>query len=200
MRGGVVDDAGANRIPGAAIHHEAVAQGQDAARIVEAHLDLVNLVARMARTDQMLAAVLDPLHRPAEPARQERDQQVFRINVSLDPEAAADVERDAAHARLRKPQHRGGLTPHPVHHLGGRPDRHRIGARIVLTDHAAAFHRHGSVTVMVKAPLQAARCARERGVGIALADGERADEVGAETLMHDRRAGSERAFGIEHRR
>ncbi len=100
MRGGVVDHAGADRIPGAAIDHKTVAQRQDAALFVEADLHVVDLVARMARADQMLAAVLDPLHRPAEPARQERDQQIFRIDVALDAETAADIERDAAHARL----------------------------------------------------------------------------------------------------
>jgi len=58
------------------------------------------LVARVARTDQMLAPILDPLHRTPEPARQERDQQVFRIDMPLDAEAAADVECDTADARL----------------------------------------------------------------------------------------------------
>ena len=50
----------------------------------------------------MLAAVLDPLHRPAERARQERDQQILGIDVALDAETAADVERDAAHAGFRQ--------------------------------------------------------------------------------------------------
>ncbi len=37
-------------------------------------------------------------------ARQERDQQVFGIDVPLEAEAAADVEREAAHAGFRKLQ------------------------------------------------------------------------------------------------
>jgi hypothetical protein len=88
----------------------------------------------------MLAAVFDPLHRPSQPAREEGDQQVFRINMPLEPEAPADVESDAAHPRLGKAQHRGRLAAHPVHDLGRRPDRHRIRARVVGADHAAAFH------------------------------------------------------------
>ncbi len=50
----------------------------------------------------MLAAVFDPLHRPGELARQERDQEIFRIDMAFDAEAAADVERDAADAGFRQ--------------------------------------------------------------------------------------------------
>ena len=103
----------------------------------------------------MLAAILDPLHRPSEPARQERDQQVFRIDMPLDAKAAADVERDAAHPRFGQPQDRRGLAPHPVNHLGRGPDRHRVGARIIGADDAAALHRHGGVAVMIEAALAA---------------------------------------------
>ena len=45
MHRGVVDHAGADRIPRAAIDDELVAQRQDAAFVVEAHLDVVHLVA-----------------------------------------------------------------------------------------------------------------------------------------------------------
>jgi uncharacterized protein (DUF427 family) len=45
MHRGVVDHAGADRIPRAAIDDEMVAQRQDAAFVVEAHLDVVHLVA-----------------------------------------------------------------------------------------------------------------------------------------------------------
>ena len=177
MHGGVVDDTGADRIPGAAVDDEAVAQREDAAFVVEADLDVVDLVARMAGAHEVLAPVLDPSHRPPHRAREERNQQVFRIDVSLDAEAAADVERDAADARLGQ-QQRGGLAPHPMHDLGRRPDRHRIGALVVERHDAAAFHRHGGVAVMVEAPLEPVRRARQRGVDIALADVEFADQVG----------------------
>ena len=134
----------------------------------------------------MLAAVFDPLHRPSQPAREEGDQQVFRVNMPLQPEASADVERDAAHARLGQAQHRGRLAAHPMHDLGRRPDRHRIRARVVRADDAAAFHGRGRIAMMIKAPLQPVRRARERGFDVALADGEGADQVGVESVVHDR--------------
>src|SRR5262249_19631675 len=98
VHGGVVDDPGADWIPCAAIDDETVAQREDAAVRVEAHLHVVDLVARMARTDQMLAPVLDPLHRPVELTREERNQQVFRIDVPLDAKSAADIQCETAHA------------------------------------------------------------------------------------------------------
>ena len=151
MDGGVVDHAGADRIPRPAIDDEIIAQREDAAVVVEADLDLVDLVTRMARAHQMLATVLDPLHRPPQPARQERNQQVLRVDVPLEAEAAADIRRDAADAGFRQPQHGRSLAPYPMHDLGARPDRHRIRARVMDADDAAAFHGSGGVAMMMKA-------------------------------------------------
>ena len=53
---GVVGDPRADRVPGAAIDDVVVAKGEDAAVIVEPHLDIVQLVARMRGAHQMLAA------------------------------------------------------------------------------------------------------------------------------------------------
>ena len=52
---------------------------------------LVALLARMVGGDQMLAPVLDPFHRPAEPHRRDADQHVLRIEFAADAEAAADM-------------------------------------------------------------------------------------------------------------
>ena len=200
MDGGVVDHGGADRIPCAAIDDEMIAQREDAAFVVEADVDIVDLVARVTGTHQMLAAVLDPLHRPSELAGQKRNQQIFRIDMTFDAEAAADVERKATHAGLGKLEHRGCLAPHPMHHLGGRPDRDRIRPGLVQADDAAALHGHGGVAVMLEAPLQAARRTRQRGIHIGLADREGANQVGAESIMDDCRTGTQRLLGIEDRR
>src|SRR5215468_6094414 len=134
----------------------------------------------MTRAHQVLAPILDPLDRASEFARQERNQQVFRINVSLEAEAAADIERNAAYARLRELQDRGRLAAHPVNDLGRRPDGHAIGPRIVDADDAAAFHWRGGIAVVMESALQLVRGARERGSDVALADCEGANEVGLE--------------------
>ena len=142
MDGGVVGDADADRVPRAAIDEEIVAQREDMAVIVKADLDIVQLVARMAGAQQMLLPLLDPAHRPPEQAGEKRDQQVFGVDMALAAEAAADIERQAAHPRLGQAEERGGFAAHPMHHLRRGPDRHRIGARIVGADDAAALHRH----------------------------------------------------------
>ena len=55
---------------------------------------------------EMLAAVLDPFHRPAELAGGERDQEILRIEFAARAEAAADVVFDIVDRRLRQPHHR----------------------------------------------------------------------------------------------
>ena len=153
MHGGVVGDPGADRVPGAAIDEIIVADRENMAVIVKADLDIVPLVARMRRAHQMLATVLDPAHRAAEAVREEGDQEVFGVDMALAAKAAADVKRDAAHLCLRQAEQRGCLAPHPMHNLGRGPDRRRVGARVVSADDAAAFHRHGSVAVVIEATL-----------------------------------------------
>src|SRR5215813_13943464 len=151
----------------------------------------------MAGAHQMLAAILDPLDRAPQPARQERNQQVFRVDVPLEAEAAADIERDAAYARFRKPQDRGRFAPHPMNDLGGRPYGYAIRPRVVDADDAAALHRRSGIAVMIEAPLQLVRGARERGGDIALADREGANEVGLEFVVDDRCARTQRRFRID---
>src|SRR5207244_2606485 len=151
---GVVDDAGADWVPGAAIGHEIIAKRQDAAGLIEADLEVVDLVARMRGGEEVLAAVLDPAHGPPELAGEEGDQEVLGVDVALDAEAAADVGRHAAHARFRKAQNARGLAPHPMHDLGRGPDDHRICTRIMYANDASAFHRHAAVAVVIEPALQ----------------------------------------------
>src|SRR5215467_15439502 len=154
----------------------------------------------MAGAHQVLAAVLDPLDRAPQPARQEWNQQVFRVDVSLEAEAAADIERNAAYARFRKPQDGGRLAAHPMNDLGGRPDGHAISPRIVDADDAAAFHRRGGIAVVMESALQLVRGARERGRDVALADGEGANEVGRKFVVDDRSTRAQRQFRVDHGR
>ncbi len=119
--------------------------------------------------------------------------------MALDPEPAADIGRDAAHPRLGKAQHMRRLAPHPVHDLGRRPDRHRIGAAVVFGDDAPAFHRHRGVAVMDKAAFQAMRRGGERGLDIAFADRELADLVAAEVLVKQHGVGRDRALRVDDR-
>ena len=65
--GGEVDDAGAVRAHiGALVVEEHVVDAEDVAVGIDRGADLVALLARMVGGDEMLVAVLDPLHRPTE--------------------------------------------------------------------------------------------------------------------------------------
>src|SRR5215467_4609838 len=102
MDRGIVDDANADRIPSAAIGDDLVADGKDAALIVETNFQLVRLVARVSRAHQMLVPILDPAHRPDNPAGKKRDQEILWINMALNAEAAAHIRCRYAHAALRQ--------------------------------------------------------------------------------------------------
>ncbi len=167
VHGGVVGDARADRVPGAAIDDVVVAQREDTAVAVEPDLEIVQLVARMGRAHQMLAATFDPAHRTPEPARDKGDQQILGIDMPLAAKAAADIEGDAAHPRLGHAEQASRLAAHPVHHLGRRPDRHCVGTPVVFGDHPARLHRHRGVAVVIEAALEAMRCAGHRRGGVA---------------------------------
>ena len=174
MHRGVVGDAGADRIPGAAIGDEAVAECEDAGRRRRSpprHRGSGRANGRR----HMRCSCRSSIHRTGRftGAREERNQQFLGIDVALDAETAADVERDAADARLGHARARWTASRRTQCTTWvGRPDRNRVGAFVVIADDAAALHRHRSIAVMVEAPLEPVRRARQRGLDVALGDGE----------------------------
>ena len=148
----------------------------------------------------MLLPVLDPAHRPPEPSRQKRDDQILGVDMTLEAEPATDIERQTPHPRFRQAQDRGDLAAHPMHNLGRRPDRYRIGPRVVDGDDTAALDRHRRVAVVIEPALQSVRRAGHRGSDIAFGNRKRAEEVGAQMLVDQRRVGGECRFGVDDRR
>ena len=134
----------------------------------------------------MFMAVLNPPDRPPELARQERDQQVFRIDMPLDAKAATDVKRDTTHTSFWKLKHRSRLAPYPMHHLGAQPDCDRICPRIVEADHATAFHGHCGIAMMMKTSLQPVWRASQRAIYITFTDGEPTNQVGPKSIVNER--------------
>ena len=198
--GGVVGDARADRRVGARIDDEVVAEGEDPPRVVEPDLGVVDVVARMGGVEDVLVAVLHPAHRPADPAGEPGDYQVFRVDMPLAAEPAADIGRQHPDLLLRHAEREGELLPDPVNDLGRRPDGERVRPPVVLGGHAPAFERHRGVTVVPDAPPDAVRRGRHRGGDVALLDVELGDRVGAEIGMDDRRVRRGCRFGIDDRR
>jgi hypothetical protein len=77
---GVPDETVALERVGAGVGEEAVVEGDDAAVTIEADARLVHLLAVVARRQQVLAPVLHPLDRTAEPQRARGDENLLRID------------------------------------------------------------------------------------------------------------------------
>ena len=106
------------------------AQREQAALGGRGDLDVVHLAARVVRRDEMLRAILDPLHRAAETERGERDEHVLGIELAADAEAAADVDLHEPHVVEGEPEQ---LCEHPaveVLHLRRAVDRHASAHRL----------------------------------------------------------------------
>ena len=106
---------------------------------------LVMLLARMIGGDQVLAPVLDPFHRPAEPQRRDADQHVLGIELAADAEAAADMALEQVHGRGIAAEHAGDVVAVPVRHLGGAVHLQHVVGGVVARDRAARFHRHAGM-------------------------------------------------------
>ena len=116
--------------------------------------DVPLLLTRVVERDQVLAAILDPFDRPAEPDRQPWDQVVLGIELPAGAEAAADVALDAADRLGLDIEHRREDLAVEVLDLGRPPDR-QLGARcVVLGDQAARLERHRAVSLDAELPPQ----------------------------------------------
>lgn len=155
MGRGVRRSAQPDRHVGPRILDEGIPESMDHATVVEEDLGVVHVVARMGRTEHVLLAILDPFDRAAQPSGKPGCDDLLRINMSLDPEAAADIRRHAAHARFRHPELPRDLAAHPVDDLGRGPDRHEVPAGVVFRQNAPALHRRSENAVIVEAPADA---------------------------------------------
>ena len=68
---------------------------------LDRHLDVDLLLAGVARGEEVLVAVLDPLHRPPELAGCGGQAEVLPADAALEPEGAADVAGEHPHALHR---------------------------------------------------------------------------------------------------
>ena len=129
---------------GAAVVEEAVPDAEDAPLLGCRHLDAVHHQPLVVGTDEVLAAVLDPLDRPAEQAGREGDEQLLGVDQEdLDAEATAHVRRDHGNRGLRHTQLVGDDAARADRRLGRVPDRELLEAGVVAGDDAARFHRLG---------------------------------------------------------
>ena len=144
--GGKIGNGGRVRAHvGALVVKEFVVDGEDAAFGLDGRPDAMELLARMVGGDQVLAAVLDPFHRPAEPERRGAHQNILGIELAADAEAAADMALVEMHPRRRKPEHAGDLVAIPMRHLGRAMQFQHLAGAVITSDCAAGLERHAGM-------------------------------------------------------
>ena len=183
---------------GAGVVDEAVAQGEDAPVGVHGDFHVVDLTALLVGGQEVLVAVLDPLHGPAQVEGGERDQDFLRVEQhDLRAEAAAGVGRDHLHAKLGKAEHARQPILDGEGRLGGVPDAQEARARLVLRRHPAALDGASAAPLDDEAFAQDVRRAAEGAVGIADGLRELCRPVGGDVGVDAGGVGSERGLGID---
>ena len=127
---------------GAVVVDEAVAHGQNRPVAPQGQVKGVHLPAPVGRGQEVLAAVLRPLHRLPRLQGQPGAEHLFRVETELAAEAAAHVGRHHPHALLGAAEPLRQQAADAVGHLGRRPDRQQVGHRVVGRQHAPPLHRH----------------------------------------------------------
>ncbi len=127
---------------------------------------------------EMLAAILDPLDRPAAAASRIRNQEVLGIEFAAGAEAAADVVLDHANGAFRQIHLRGENAPIGKRHLGCTVYGEPLAHRIPFGDEPARLHRHRAMALDTKPFAPDVIRPRESGVGIAAHAAQREREIG----------------------
>ena len=130
---------------GALVVEERIIDGEDMPRCVDRGADAMRLLARVIGGDQVLAPILDPLHRAAEGEGGDADQQILGIELAANTEAAADVAFVKLHARRCAAQHAGDLVAVPVRHLGGAMEFQHVARAVVSRDRATGLQRNAGM-------------------------------------------------------
>ena len=97
----------------------------------------------MGRGDQVLAAIFDPLDRPAEMPGREGDQEVLRKALAAQPEPAADIVFHHRDGVLGEADLTGQRASHRERRLGRARDGEPLA--VPFGEQAARFHRHRRV-------------------------------------------------------
>ena len=176
------------------------ARAEDRAVARDRHLDVEYLVARVPRRQQVLEAILDPLHRTFQQPRRGRYRDLFATRVRLLTERTSDVA--AAHG-----DQVGGIVeqrrdrePQRVRVLVRDIDHELAGLRTEVGEERAAFHRHVGHAGLLEVCRNHLVGTRERPVGIAVNVGAVVHHVGAELVEQRGARRIERVFDRNDRR
>jgi hypothetical protein len=184
---------------GAHVAVDVAAQAEDDPVARAGDLDVAVDLARVVGRHQVLAAILDPFHRPADVAGRERNQEILGIELAAHPEAAADVGLDHVDRALRQPEHGRQHLAVEEQNLGGAENREPAVGCIPFGDQAAGLQRQPGKAVTTEALAAAVVRLGEGRIGVA----ERhaiAHRAVAAALLEQQRPVARRRVPVRHRR
>ena len=136
---------------GSHVAMDVTAQRKDDALAGGGDLEVAVHLARVVGGDEVLAAILDPLDRPADMTRCERNEEVLGIKFAADAKPSADIDFDQVDRVFGHRQHRReDATIEEGHFCGAEYDQPAL-VRVPLGDEAAGLQRHCGETMTVKA-------------------------------------------------
>ena len=153
---------------GALVGKDLVVEPEDEAARIDGGADAVHLVARVVEREQVLAPVLDPLDRPAEPGRGDADQHVLRVELAPHTEPAADMALEELQIVAPEAQHGGDGVAVVVRHLGGAVELDPPALAVVEPERAARLDRHPAVPADGELDFENVVRIRERGIQVAV--------------------------------
>ena len=130
---------------GALVEDKFVLERQDAALFIDRDAGVVMLLARVIGRHQMLAPVLDPFDRAAEPHCGETDEEILRVELAPDAEAAAGIAFLEHHPGRTAAEHAGERVAVAVRHLRGAVQLDNVTRRIMPRQGAARLERHAAM-------------------------------------------------------
>ena len=154
----------------------------------------------MNRGQVALRALLGPLDRRSELARERQAERFLGVHVELRAEGAADVRRDHAQLRLRDPGHHRQRHAEDVRDLGRRPHRVLALRRARLDEHTAGLHRIRDQPLLAVVLLDGHGGLGEEAVDLAVLQGPGVAVVRVELVVDFRRALVERLGDVRHGR
>ena len=158
------------------------------------------LVAAVIARHQVLATVLGPGDRAAQPAGEPGDQHEFRAKRHLLAEPAAHIRRDDAKTGFRDSDRIGDGGAHEMGHLGRAGERDAAIGRVIGGVRGARLQRRGVLAARADCDLHAARCRGRHRIEAGRPDAALDDHIAAGAAMHQRRIVRQRRQRIDERR